>query len=100
MINFESLKLKVNEKEVTIGAILKSDGSTAKLKTGSWRVRRPVFNFEKCVGCGTCWVFCPEGCIKKREDGKFEPDYDYCKGCGICSEECPVKAIEMVMEER
>ena len=100
MIDFENAKLKVNDKEITIGAVLKSDGSTEKNKTGAWRSKRPVVDFEKCTGCGICWSLCPEGCIKKRADGKFEADLEYCKGCGICANECPVKAITMVMEEK
>ena len=100
MIDFENVKLKVNDKEVTIGCVLESDGSTAKLKTGAWRSKRPVVDYEKCTGCGICWSVCPEGCIRKRDDGKFEANLDYCKGCGICSNECPVKAITMIMEEK
>ncbi|RLF93987.1 hypothetical protein DRN45_04235 [Thermococci archaeon] len=54
---------------------------------------------EKCKKCWICYKFCPEGCIKKTDDGPVT-DYDYCKGCGICANECPFKAIQMVMEER
>ncbi|RLI86910.1 MAG: pyruvate synthase [Candidatus Altiarchaeales archaeon] len=100
MIDFENLKVKVGDKEITIGAVLESNGSTSNLKTGAWRSMRPVTDFEKCTGCGICWSLCPEGCIKKGDDGKFEADLDYCKGCGICANECPVKAITMVMEEK
>lgn len=100
MIDFENLKMKVGDKEITIGAVLESNGSTSNLKTGAWRSMRPATDYEKCTGCGICWSLCPEGCIKKRDDRKFEADLDYCKGCGICANECPVKAITMVMEEK
>jgi len=100
MIDFDKVKLRVNDKEITIGCVLESKGSTANYKTGAWRSRRPKMELEKCISCGTCWMLCPEGCIKKRDDGKFEIDYDYCKGCGICANECPVKCIEMLMEEK
>ena len=100
MIDFEKIKLKVNDKEITIGAVLESKGSTAKTKTGAWRSLRPVTDFDKCISCGICWSLCPEGAIKKRPDGKFEVNLDYCKGCGICANECPVKAIKMVKEEK
>ena len=82
-IDFDKVKLKVGDTGITIGAVLKSDGSTSNLKTGAWRSMRPVVDFEKCTGCGICWSLCPEGCITKRDDGKFKMDMDYCKGCGI-----------------
>ena len=99
MIDFEKLKLKVNGKEITIGAVLKSDGSTKVTKTGAWRSKKPIINHETCIACGLCWSICPEGSIKKTDTG-FEIDLDYCKGCGICANECPKKSIEMVMEEK
>lgn len=81
-------------------------GTSRENKTGDWRTFRPVVDKEKCVKCGKCAMFCPEGCIsgvevsdiKKRDFPKV--DYDYCKGCGICANECPVKAIRMVAEEK
>ncbi len=76
---------------VSIGAAISEPGSTKKNKTGSWRTFKPIQDSEKCVECGLCYLYCPEGCI----DLKFQPDYDYCKGCGICANECPVNAIKM-----
>ncbi|MEM2110953.1 MAG: 4Fe-4S binding protein [Candidatus Bathyarchaeia archaeon] len=72
-------------------------GSSKFNKTGSWRVLKPVINQEKCVKCGTCWLYCPEGAILRGQ--VFTINYDYCKGCGICAEECPAKVIAMVKEE-
>jgi len=68
-------------------------------KTGSWRVFRPVVDRLKCVKCLRCWVFCPEGVVRREEDGTVSIDYEYCKGCGICAAECKVKAITLVREE-
>ena len=67
-------------------------------KTGGWRTFKPIFDESKCIKCYICWKFCPEACIRIKEDGNPEPDYDYCKGCGICASECPKKCIEMVEE--
>lgn len=70
-------------------------------KTGAWRSLRPIRkNVEKCTRCDLCWIFCPEGVIKRPETNKedYVIDYDYCKGCGICAEECPTKVIEMIQE--
>ncbi|MHC1586202.1 MAG: 4Fe-4S binding protein [Candidatus Hecatellaceae archaeon] len=66
--------------------------------TGDWRAFKPVINYDKCIRCGLCWVYCPDGAMVMRGDGSCEVDLRYCKGCGICAAECPVKAIEMVEE--
>ncbi len=68
-------------------------------KTGSWRVFKPIFDKDKCVKCLRCWIFCPEGAVKKNKDGTVSIDYEYCKGCGICANVCNVKAIIMKREE-
>ena len=64
-------------------------------KTGSWRVFKPIFSKDKCVKCLRCWIFCPEGAIKKNKDGSVDIDMTYCKGCGICGASCPQKAISL-----
>lgn len=68
--------------------------------TGSWRTFRPVIDQEKCNLCLLCWMFCPDGVIKKREVQELDVDLDYCKGCGICAHECRRGAITMVEEDR
>ena len=72
-------------------------------KTGTWRVKRPVINYEVCIpaktnkmACFSCWLYCPDGVITKTI--KPEINYEYCKGCEICAEECPAGAIDMVEE--
>ncbi|OGF20933.1 pyruvate synthase [Candidatus Falkowbacteria bacterium RBG_13_39_14] len=78
-----------------------SPGSTKSNKTGGWRTFRPVFNHDKCVGCGNCERVCPEGvCFAVFGKKYFECDLDYCKGCGICAKECPAGAIKMEREEK
>ena len=98
-IDYGSLKSKIGNVEITTGAVLESNGSTSKTKTGAWRSLTPVVDEKKCIGCGICWTYCPEGCVGRKEK-KFQVNFDYCKGCGICANECPVKAITMVMEEK
>lgn len=73
--------------------------SDEMLKTGSWRTYKPVIDTAKCIGCWTCWKFCPDAAIRiDREAEKPAIDYDYCKGCGVCANECPVTCIQMIKE--
>jgi len=86
-------------KDLEIGAIVTEPGNARQYKTGDWRSQRPIFDLDKCIKCGLCYVFCPEGCIRQSEEGYFEADLYYCKGCGICAEECPTDVITMVEEK-
>jgi pyruvate ferredoxin oxidoreductase delta subunit len=60
---------------------------------------RPVVDNKKCVRCGNCQTYCPEGTVMvvSKEEGVIY-DYRYCTGCGVCANECPVQAIKMVRE--
>jgi pyruvate ferredoxin oxidoreductase delta subunit len=96
--------LKKNENELTwkdleIGCIVTEPGSAREYRTGDWRSQKPQYDFSKCIKCGVCQVFCPEGCIGQNESGYFEANMYWCKGCGICAKECPTAVISMVEEE-
>jgi len=74
-------------------------------KTGDWRAFRPEIDEAKRTptknkrpSCFICWLYCPEGVVKRSIP--VEIDLEYCKGCGICAEECPTKAIRMIEEEK
>jgi pyruvate ferredoxin oxidoreductase delta subunit len=62
------------------------------------RAFAPKADHDKCIGCGQCETYCPEGTVMLDDDRKPVFDYRYCKGCGVCANECPVDAIEMVKE--
>ena len=67
-------------------------------KNAGWRNVRPVIDKDKCVGCLQCYLYCPDGVIRK--DGpKVAIDYDFCKGCGICKKLCRTGAIRMEVEK-
>ena len=87
-------------REVNPGCMVFRPGSAVEYHTGSWRAKRPIWENSKCIKCGVCYMFCPEGCITETEGKEFVPDYTYCKGCGLCAEECPKTAITMVQEEK
>jgi len=86
-------------KDLEIGCIVTEPGSAREYRTGDWRSQRPIYEFRRCIKCGTCQVFCPEGCVGQNDWGNFEADLYYCKGCGICAHECPTRVISMVEEE-
>ena len=85
-------------KDLEIGSIVTEPGNAINYKTGDWRSQKPVFDLEKCIKCGLCYIYCPEGCIRQNDEEKFEADLYYCKGCGICAVECPKDVITMVEE--
>ena len=86
-------------KDLEVGNIVIEPGSARQYRTGDWRSERPIVDKNKCVKCGLCFIFCPEGCIEQDAEGYFTANLFYCKGCGICARECWPKAITMVEEE-
>lgn len=56
----------------------------------------PVF----CQHCGNaaCIKVCPEGAIRRREDGLVWIDEQTCTGCGLCQQACPYDVIYMNQE--
>ncbi|MCX5850638.1 MAG: 4Fe-4S binding protein [Deltaproteobacteria bacterium] len=84
--------------EVNVGAMVFEPCSAREYHTGSWRARRPVWDNTRCIRCGLCYIYCPEGCVSQNALGYFEADLNYCKGCGICAHECWPTAIAMVEE--
>ena len=86
-------------KDLEIGSIVAEPGNASQYQTGTWRSQRPLFDSNKCIKCGMCYIFCPEGCVEQNTEGYFEANLFYCKGCGICARECWPQAITMVEEE-
>ena len=86
-------------KDLEVGFIVTEPGNASQYQTGYWRSQRPTYDFNRCIKCGVCQLFCPEGCVGQNADGYFEANLFYCKGCGICARECWTKVITMVDEE-
>ncbi|MFC1952237.1 4Fe-4S binding protein [Chloroflexota bacterium] len=90
---------EITWKDLEIGSIVTEPGNASQYQTGDWRSQRPTYDFSRCIKCGLCSIFCPEGCIGQNPEGYFEANLYYCKGCGICARECWTKVITMVGEE-
>ncbi|MFH1651622.1 MAG: 4Fe-4S binding protein [Chloroflexota bacterium] len=88
-------------KDIEIGAVVTEPGSARANQTGFWRSQRPTYDHRKCIRCGLCALYCPEGCVRPMPEkgGVFEADFYWCKGCGLCARECPTRVITMVEEE-
>jgi len=84
--------------EMSPGCVVHSPANAHEYHTGSWKAQHPEWDNSKCIKCGICYIFCPEGCITEQEDGFFKADMNYCKGCGICAHECWPGAIAMIEE--
>ncbi len=84
--------------EITFACIIPEAGNSVEYKTGDWKTLAPVVDKNRCIKCGTCYIFCPEYAYEKDDYGYFNPNYDYCKGCGICAAECPALCITMEEE--
>ena len=56
----------------------------------------PRFNYDKCIGCGRCYLSCRDGgheAIKFDENKKPLLDGSKCVGCQLCKLVCPCNAI-------
>lgn len=55
-------------------------------------------NREKCTGCGSCILVCPNDAIR-LVDGKAVTDYEKCNGCGTCVKNCLSNIREVAGKE-
>lgn len=101
-IQYESPEwINLSAEDVALSApVIHAAATSAASKTGSWRVERPVIDYERCNRCWwVCSTFCPDGAISVDTEGKPEIDYEHCKGCMICVAQCPPHAIAIRPEQ-
>jgi len=78
-----------------VGAAVGSIVAHNKLERDT--VLLPKFNYDKCIGCGRCYISCFDGGHQAIdfdiEDRKPHLDARKCVGCHLCRLVCPSKAI-------
>jgi pyruvate ferredoxin oxidoreductase gamma subunit len=93
------IDLPLDEADAAAAAI-HAGATSVEVRTGLWRVLRPVIDYGRCNRCWwVCSEFCPDSAIKVTADGRPEIDYDHCKGCMVCVAQCPPHAIAAVPEK-
>lgn len=59
----------------------------------------PKIDWDKCIGCGRCFISCQDGAHQAMgwDDEKRLPTFDQskCVGCQLCALVCPVGAIKL-----
>jgi len=92
------IDLPLDEADAAAAAI-HAGATSVEVRTGLWRILRPVIDYERCNRCWwVCSEFCPDSAIRVNAEGYPEIDYDHCKGCLVCAAQCPPHAIRAVPE--
>ena len=62
----------------------------------------PKFNYDKCIGCGRCYISCYDGGHQAIdfdiEDRRPRLNAKKCVGCHLCRLVCPSKAIDVAVK--
>lgn len=86
--NYENL-------DAVVGRALPSFTTPEKLDR-SWR-NIPYVDYERCIGCGRCYISCNDGghqAIEWNRRERMPRITSSCVGCHLCKLVCPVSAIE------
>ena len=62
---------------------------------------KPLYDKERCVGCGACSQVCPAGAISVVDEGSTRTVrvwHGHCAFCGRCEDTCPWEAVKLSRE--
>ena len=88
----------IRKKEIDCSAVVQ--GVVQAFRAGQKVQVLPVWDKDRCIRCGVCYLYCPHGAIVRDADGYFDKDEQLCSGCGVCHRECWFGVIGMVEEVR
>lgn len=64
--------------------------------------KKPVFDYDVCVGCAICFMQCPVSALSMTKLGVDDLNTPFPElgerdwiGCGSCEKVCPMQAIKM-----
>ena len=58
-------ELELSWKDLEVGCVVSEPGNASQYRTGDWRSVRPVWDTDKCIRCGVCYIFCPDMAIQE-----------------------------------
>ena len=64
-------------------------------------IEYPRFDYNKCIGCGRCYISCRDGghnAIIFDKERIPSINYSKCVGCQLCKVVCPTLAIERAVK--
>ncbi len=90
--SLDQVNMQIDESSVTISA----DG-TFKVSMSDWKtgkrliknITKVLLRVQKCVGCGFCEIFCPQGAITLDQYEYPLIDEKKCINCSQCLNTCP-----------
>ena len=94
-------------KELNRGIDVENKHLTYTLKDSNGILKRLVYDYERCNGCGTCVNVCPTqalelGPIQEIATGLDAPpitwNIEKCTFCGMCVAFCPLRAVKIESE--
>ena len=56
-----------------------------------------AFDYNRCVGCGSCVRLCPMGYLKLEEKRPDVRERRRCIECGHCVAACPKQAVTLTL---